>query len=155
MKGGRKGDWYHESFIRGRPERLSQMKRTRIKGTKKRQTRDKPKAQSFHPVQTSEEQEDATEPEYSYENCSCVSDNTRQMCNSSSPRCSPDFPESFEDIMADREISKGAACHSGCADNVVIRTFEPLPVHTAGILDGNMDNNELAEFGQLIDRLIY
>lgn len=158
VKGKCKGDWYHESFIRGKPGLLSKMKRTRIKGVRKLQTRDKPKARKCHPVRTSTsesvggyDQKEQEDTERECENCSYVSDSTRLIYNTSSSR-SPVFHVSFEDedIMADFSCQSSGFSES----DAIICTFEPLPIHSAGILDGTMKNNELVEFGQLLDRLI-
>ena len=118
------------------------MRRTRIKGTKKHQPRNKPKAQYFHPIPIHEHTQEDTEPGYEE-----ICNSTIQVCNTptSDPLASPEWFEN-KDMVTDRG--------SACADSAETRTFEPLPVHTAGILDSNMNSCELAEFGQLIDRLI-
>ncbi len=166
MKGQKQGNgvWYHEYFVRGNPELISKIMRTRIKGKKMPQHRDKSKeTQHYHLVQFSElvsgyHEEDTA---CAHENSSCVSDDTRQICNTRSPIASPTFLESFEaeDRMSEWDFGVvfSAPCRrSGYADNedVIFPYLEPLPVHSAGILDGNSNNCELAEFGQLLDRLM-
>lgn len=125
------------------------MRRTRIKGTKKPQARNKPKAQlspskSVRGYDYDQEQED-TEPWYEE-----IFNSTIQV----DPRVSPEWFGN-EDIVADWEITKDDPCRSSrCAHSAVSHAFEPLPAHTAGILDGNMNTYELAEFGQLLDCLL-
>mmetsp|Transcript_18564 Transcript_18564/g.26401 ORF Transcript_18564/g.26401 Transcript_18564/m.26401 type:complete len:271 (+) Transcript_18564:61-873(+) len=164
VKGQKQGNgvWYHEYFIRGNPELIPNIIRTRIKGKKTpSQHRDKPReTQNYHLVHASElvSEEDV---ECVYEDSSCVSDDTRQICNTRSPLVSPNFLESFE--IEDRLSEWGysaefsAPCRrSGSADNkdVILMYLEPLPLHSAGILDGNKNNCELAEFGQLLHCLM-
>ncbi len=164
MKGQKQGNgvWYHEYFIRGNPELIPKIIRTRIKGKKMpSQHRDKSReTQNYHLVHVSElvSEEDA---ECAYEDGSCVSDDTRRICNTRSPVVSPSFLESLEVEDKFSEWDFGAEFsapyrRSGFADNedVILMYLEPLPVHSAGILDGNRNNYELAEFEQLLDRLM-
>ena len=133
------------------------MRRTRIKGTKKHQPRDKPRAQLFPSKSVrgydyDQEQEDT---ELWYEE---ICNSTIQVCNTSDPRVSPEWFGSEDiDIVADREITMDDPCRSSrCAQahSAGSHAFEPLPAHAAGILDINMNTCELAEFGQLLDCLM-
>lgn len=168
VKGQKQGNgvWYHEYFIRGNPELISKIKRTRIKGKKTpSQHRGKSsETQNYHLVHASElvsgyQEEDA---ECAYEDNSCVSDDTRQICNTRSPVVIPSFLEStFEVDDRLSECNVGAEFSAPCrrsestdSEDVILMYLEPLPVHSAGILDGNRNNCELAEFGQLLDCLM-
>mmetsp|Transcript_21724 Transcript_21724/g.32889 ORF Transcript_21724/g.32889 Transcript_21724/m.32889 type:complete len:271 (-) Transcript_21724:82-894(-) len=166
VKGQGNGVWYHESFIRGSPEMISKLTRTRIKGQKMPVTQDKSKeahnkskeAHNFHLVQTSEVVTGYTEEdtEYACENSSYVSDDTREISN----RSSPDVLAYFEgdDTKIDEDFSTvfSERAPGQCVDDVGINHMylEPLPVYSAGILDGNRCNSELAEFGQLLGALM-
>ena len=124
-------------------------------------TQDKSKeAHNFHLVQTSEVVTGYTEEdtEYTCENSSCVSDDTREISNRSSPDVLAYFEgedrkidEDFSTVFSESERAPGR-----CVDDVGINHMylEPLPVYSAGILDGNRCNSELAEFGQLLDVLM-
>eukprot|EP00985_Skeletonema_marinoi_P010001 scaffold4712_cov137-Skeletonema_marinoi.AAC.4 len=142
VKGQGNGVWYHESFIRGSPEMISKLTRTRIKGQK----------MPTLEVVTGYTEEDT---EYACENSSCVSDDTIEICN----RSNHDVLASFEgeDRKIDEDFSAVFSERAGrCVDDVDINhmCLEPLPVYSAGILDGNRNNCELAEFGQLLDVLM-
>ncbi len=164
MKGQKQGNgvWYHEYFIRGNPELIPKIVRTRIKGKKSSsQHRGKPsETQNYHLVHASElvSEEDT---ECTYEDSSCVSDDTRRISNTRSPVISLSFLESLEveDKLSEWDFGAEFSApyrRSGSADDedVILMYLEPLPVHSAGILDGNRNNCELAEFGQLLDRLM-
>lgn len=121
-------------------------------------TQDKSKeVHNFHLVQNSEVVTGYTEEdtEYACENSSCVSDDTREISN----RSNHDVLASFEgeDRKIDEDFS-AVFSERRCVDDVGINhmylDLEPLPVYSAGILDGNRNNCELAEFGQLLDVLM-
>jgi len=116
-------------------------------------TQDKSKeVHNFHLVQNSEVVTGYTEEdtEYACENSSCVSDDTIEICN----RSNHDVLASFEG--EDRKIDEDFSTVFSCVDDVGINHMylEPLPVYSAGILDGDRNNCELAEFGQLLDVLM-
>eukprot|EP00984_Skeletonema_dohrnii_P013840 scaffold5789_cov99-Skeletonema_dohrnii-CCMP3373.AAC.3 len=141
VKGQGNGVWYHESFIRGNPEMISKLTRTRIKGQK---------------MPTSEVVTGYTEKDTACENSSCVSDDTREISNRSSPDVLAYFEGEDRKIDEDFSTVFSERAPGRCVDDVGINHMylEPLPVYSAGILDGNRNNCELAEFGQLLDVLI-
>ena len=126
-------------------------------------TQDKSKeVHNFHLVQNSEVVTGYTEEdtEYACENSSCVSDDTREISNRSSPDVLAYFEgedrkidEDFSTVFSESERAPGRCVDDGGINHMYL-DLEPLPVYSAGILDGNRNNCELAEFGQLLDVLM-
>lgn len=109
---------------------ISKMTRTRIK---------------CKMTQTLLEDEDSSERvnEYNEEDIN-YDDSGRHICNSMRRHVvpGPRKDEVFDETMF--------------SESVDLTMIEPLPVHSAGILDGPCDTNssELAEFGQLLNHLM-
>jgi hypothetical protein len=145
--------WQHEFFIRGSPELISKISRTRIKGKTVAQATGKPNV----PEDSSEGASDFNEDDgsYDYEDGSNVSDNTRRTRISSSD----DVPAPFKDESFDEKLNsmfsvRSPSQNSGY-ESIEQMHLEPLPVECDGILDwhGNRNNSDLAEFGKLLGRL--
>jgi hypothetical protein len=158
--------WAHESFIRGNPEMISNMVRTRIKRNGVPQSTGKPEEARSHSFQqlpsvdSSEQMSECYEKGTDYEDGSCIYDNARQISNI---RIRHAVPASFKDELFDNELNalfseraSSQDCGYAQINNVDQMDLEPLPVHSVGILDepGNRRNSELAEFGQLLDHLM-
>eukprot|EP00985_Skeletonema_marinoi_P010378 scaffold4878_cov111-Skeletonema_marinoi.AAC.2 len=159
--------WNHEHdyFIRGRPELISKITRTRIKGVLPQAAR---KPHTAHMQTHSEGSAERARIYYDYfdnkedggcdnGNGSCVSDSTRNISNTRSD----DIPEPFKDEVFDEKLNVMFSERDPSQNqntgyiNIEEMCLEPLPINSAGILDSPDDrnNSDLVEFGQLLGRL--
>jgi len=161
VKGQEHACWHHEYFIRGRPELLSKISRTRVK-VKGREATQAADTRKEAPMQvpsedSSEGASDYNEDDGVYEEDASVTNSTRHFSYTSSyvapaPFKDEVFDEKLNAMFFERDPSQNR--NSGFA-NVDQMCLEPLPIDSAGILDspGNRNNCDLAEFGQLLGRL--
>lgn len=141
------------------------MIRTRVKGNGKPRAQAACKsedARSFQQLQSeSVDSPDNYEEDIDSEGDRGIDDDARQISTISSNV----IPASFKDELFDEELNaffsetETATRRQNCAYaewNGNQRDLEPLPMYSAGILDepGNISSSELAEFGQLLDRLM-
>lgn len=157
--------WRHDYFIRGKPELISEMKRTRIKGVRKRAPSLTPNEEvySLHLTQKSsdisqtvsvggrseEDAEDASVSDATLSSSGSIA--TCRLLPSTEVEYGLEYGMVDVDLGAlfsERISGQG----NDYADSVGL--LEPLPMQSNGILDGNRNNLELAEFGQLLGRLI-
>jgi len=155
VKGEAYPTWQHEFFIRGHPELISKITRTRIK--ENHATGNPNETQNFNhrmPAPSEDNSEGASDYNDEgggNEDGSCSSDNTKQISNLHGYVVPPFkdnvFDEKVNSIFSERSPNQS----SGYAS----MDLEPLPIDSAGILDesGNRNDIELAEFGQLLGRL--
>jgi len=140
------------------------MTRTRVKGNRipraqaACKSEDARSPQQLQSVDTSDNNEEDINSEGDH---SGIDDDTRQISTISSNV----IFASFKDELFDEELNaffsetetapRSQDC--GYAEwNENQMDLEPLPINSAGILDepGNINSSELAEFGQLLDRLM-
>eukprot|EP00984_Skeletonema_dohrnii_P028380 scaffold18361_cov96-Skeletonema_dohrnii-CCMP3373.AAC.2 len=158
VKGHDHACWHHEYFIRGRPELISKISRTRVKAKgRATQATDEPKEAPMQvpSEDSSEGASDYNEDDGVYEDAS-VANSTSQFSYARSyaaPFKDEVFDEKLNAMFFERDTSQNRK-NSGFA-TVDQMCLEPLPIDSAGILDspGNRNNNDLAEFGQLLGRL--
>jgi hypothetical protein len=155
VKGEAYPTWQHEFFIRGHPELISKITRSRIK--ENHATGNPNETQNFNhrmPAPSEDNSEGASDYNDEgggNEDGSCSSDNTKQISNLHGYVVPPFkdnvFDEKVNSIFSERSPNQS----SGYAS----MDLEPLPIDSAGILDesGNRNDIELAEFGQLLGRL--
>eukprot|EP00984_Skeletonema_dohrnii_P030543 scaffold22095_cov153-Skeletonema_dohrnii-CCMP3373.AAC.4 len=155
--------WNHEHdyFIRGRPELIPKITRTRIKGKGVLpQAARKP-----HTAHMQTHSEGSAERARSYddyfdheEDGGCDnSDSTRKISNTRSDV----IPALFKDEVFDEKLNamfseRGPSQSQNTGYmNIEQMCLEPLPIGSAGILDSPDDrnNSDLVEFGQLLGRL--
>ncbi|KAK1735159.1 heat shock factor family protein [Skeletonema marinoi] len=160
VKGQEHACWHHEYFVRGRPELLSKISRTRVK-VKGREATQAADTRKEAPMQvpsedSSEGASDYNEDDDVYEEDASVTNSTRHFSYTSSyvapaPFKDEVFDEKLNAKFFERDPSQNR--NSGFA-NVDQMCLEPLPIDSAGILDspGNRNNCDLAEFGQLLGR---
>lgn len=168
-KGEDNPSWHHEHFIRGRPDLLHKIRRNRVKATQGNagpRATSKPKEAL---VQTTSDDSSDGASDY-IEDISVNESATRAggyeyssaNANEMMRRVSTAIPNdasAFEDKVFDEKLNsmfseRTSSQNSGYAKIELMR-LEPLPIHCAGILDSTdtRNNNDLAAFGQLLDRL--
>ena len=156
--------WQHKYFIRGYPELLSNICRTRVKNksSRKSETSDTLKEAQLSQTPSDDSLEgasrDCNEEKGLYYGDTSVSAVPRQHINNTGSYFVPSVPlnnEVFERSMFCESASNQTQHqHTNNIDQMCLE-LEPLPIDSVGILDSTSDRNksDLAEFGQLLRRL--
>eukprot|EP00984_Skeletonema_dohrnii_P006901 scaffold2462_cov120-Skeletonema_dohrnii-CCMP3373.AAC.6 len=166
VKGQDHACWHHECFIRGRPELIAKISRTRVK-VKGREASEATPKEALALVQvpsedSSEGASDYSEEDGVYEDVS-VPNSWRQFSYTRGYVAPAPFKdEVFDDILNtmfsdEKDPLPSQSRNSGFA-KIDQMCLEPLPIDSAGVLDssgaGNRNDIDLTDFGQLLGRLM-